>query len=145
MIFQEKGANFSYLTYPPFWISLVSSRILVKYPPTGNPTNKKGVAQDVGCADIKTSHRNSVQTPVNRIFIACQSCMSILCIVTHFGQILLHMQFLHAKSNILTPTKLSMTFFWEFQTWPCTNINFLTGQFSHELVKFYCCHNTCRC
>ena len=28
----ERG-KFSYLTYPPFWISLVSSRIFMKYPP----------------------------------------------------------------------------------------------------------------
>ena len=33
MLFQEKRANFSYMTYLPFWISLVSSRILMTYLP----------------------------------------------------------------------------------------------------------------
>ena len=33
MLFQEKRANFSYMTYSPFWISLVSLRILMKYLP----------------------------------------------------------------------------------------------------------------
>ena len=33
MLFQEKRANFSYMTYLPFWISLVSLRILMKYLP----------------------------------------------------------------------------------------------------------------
>ena len=31
MLFQEKRANFSYMTYLPFWISLVSLRILMSY------------------------------------------------------------------------------------------------------------------